>query len=783
MSRKHTLHLAILTALFMLTSCLEINDIHPEDSTEELCVSPVAATTTKAPIDGSVSLPRYHSDGSTLRKLKVSAYWNADAGRGTSANYFDNVTFTYFSTSGSKAQWKGGTATSPQPRYWPSSGSLDLFAYCANGIGTASADNPVPTYDVGTKVSTGATITVGDNSSTQVDIVFGGATGQTRVSDGNTMTMRHAQALIVFTAKSDVARNTTTNTGVTIRRIILNDAYFGGTLTMDTRGAVGNQCSWSNLTAQKTAAAGGRPLLNASGSSNLAYDVPTTAMDVSAAGNHFGIGGTGIMLPEQGPVGNSKKTILIEYTIHNTKNDAGTAVDNDVLYEYVCEDSWLEGKKIIYQLNFSMNQIVVVPSVVDWEDGGTENVPAFPDLSLRTYSGEDSPTRNTANCYVVREAGTYDIPLVYGNGIKAGATNAPAYTRQVSEYTADFVNHLGNTLTSPYIEENAGCTASEAGLLWQTHAGMVTEVSLADGSPCRKLRVKVEDIPAENGIAVVYVKDASGNIMWSWTLWMTTDNLEPESQTNYQDVTYQMMPEGLCTIWDAGRTRCRNAYYQWGRKDPMPPSAAYNSTSNCTLYTITGSTYSGFGSYGVANNSDAGGTVRSVANAIRMPEKFFLYYNSSSYSWNNLPWMNNFWNAAMTASNSLADDQASAIKTIYDPCPAGWMLPSGRAWTGFTTTGSDVSTFSEMNVVGSFANGWTFKKNASDAAGTYYPASGCREYNYGRLDNVGGRGYWWSYAPYSQANARNLYFYTGNVIPPSYEIRASGFSVRPCVEP
>ena len=69
MSIKNTL-LAILVVITpLLTSCLEINDIHPEDSTEELCVSPVAATTTKAPIDGAVSLPRYHSDGSTLRKL------------------------------------------------------------------------------------------------------------------------------------------------------------------------------------------------------------------------------------------------------------------------------------------------------------------------------------------------------------------------------------------------------------------------------------------------------------------------------------------------------------------------------------------------------------------------------------------------------------------------------------------------------------------------------------------------------------------------------------------
>jgi len=390
MKIKLPFSLVLLMVLALsLVSCLDITDISREASPGELCLAPVSAAVTKAPIDGNVALPRYHTDGSTPRKLKVSAYWNAPAGKGTSADYFDNTTFTYFTTTNSKAQWQGGTLSNPLPKFWPAAGTLDMFAFCANGVGTSSTDNPTPAYNVGSKVSDGATITVGDNSSTQVDIVFGGAGGQTRVTDGNAMTMHHAQALVVFTAESTVARNTTANTGVTIKTITLNDAYFGGTLKMDMTQEAGNRCIWSSLTSRKTAAAGGRLLLNTAGTGNIAYDVPTTAMNVASSGNHFGIGGAGILVPEQG-----QTSIHIEYTLHNAKDYYGNPIDNDLSFDYVCSGTWQEGKKYIYCLKFNLNEIIVVPTVTNWADGGTENasVPHV-DLSYRTHSGVESPAK------------------------------------------------------------------------------------------------------------------------------------------------------------------------------------------------------------------------------------------------------------------------------------------------------------------------------------------------------------------------------------------------------
>ena len=399
------------------------------------------------------------------------------------------------------------------------------------------------------------------------------------------------------------------------------------------------------------------------------------------------------------------------------------------------------------------------------------------DLSMFDAFGNPLEKRSTANCYVVRKAGRYRIPLVYGNGIKGGAVNAAAYTRQGDTYTADFVNHLGNKLTSPYIEENAGCKVASAGLLWQT-AKMIYQVTTGAGV----LVFDIDDIPVTNGLAVLYVKDANGDVIWSWTIWAVADSLESFKLKNHTDVEYEMLGLPLGSIWDAAKQHYVVPHYQWGRKDPMAPAKAYNSTTNIDLFDIEGNAYTGFGGYGVADDADAGGTVRSVANGIKMPEKFFLEYDATKYNWNNLDWFNNFWNAACVTSGDNDDNQASAVKTIYDPCPVGWMLPASRFATGFTTTGSNSSDASEFNIVGSFANGYTFKKDTDDAEGVFFPAAGNRNRTSGALSSVGSYGYWWTFAPNSQTIARSLNFYSGYVIPLNNGSRAYGCGVWPCRE-
>ena len=401
------------------------------------------------------------------------------------------------------------------------------------------------------------------------------------------------------------------------------------------------------------------------------------------------------------------------------------------------------------------------------------------DLSLRDIHGYDTTSRTTANTYVVRNPGHYVIPLIYGNSIKNNQINDRAYTNNGSQYSADFVNYLGNQIVSPYIETDTGVNASTAELVWQTSKDMITDVSILQGTDCNYLRFTVNNIPSVNGDAVLAIKDENGNIMWSWMIWAVSEDIETATIVNNTGVEYIMMTIGLGAIFDLNKTKYVVPHFQWGRKDPMCPPALYNSNSNMVLYDINGDVYNGFGILGSADDSS---NEKTVKNSIRYPNLFFTEYDSTKCNWNNLDWFVNFWNANMTASSSIADDQDIAIKTIYDPCPRGFMIPSGRFATGFTSTGSYTSTAEEFNIIGSWNNGWTFKKNSNDIDGLYLPAAGFRNGSSGSFSSVGSGGSWWSYAPYSQVYSRNLYFYSSYILPLNGDGRANGFAVLPAQE-
>lgn len=401
------------------------------------------------------------------------------------------------------------------------------------------------------------------------------------------------------------------------------------------------------------------------------------------------------------------------------------------------------------------------------------------DLSLYNIHGYDTSSRTTANTYIVRNPGHYVIPLIYGNSIKNNQINDRAYTNNGSQYSADFVNYLGNQIVSPYIETDTGVNASTAELVWQTSKDMITNVSILQGTDCNYLRFTVNSIPSANGDAVLAIKDENGNIMWSWMIWAVSEDIETATIVNNTGVEYIMMTFGLGAIFDLNKTNYVVPHFQWGRKDPMCPSASYNSDSNMVLYDINGNMYNGFDVFGTEGDSS---NEKTVKNSIRYPNLFFTAYDSTKYNWNNLDWFVNFWNANMTASSSLADDQDIAIKTIYDPCPRGFMIPSGRFATGFTSTGSNTSTAEEFNIIGSWNNGWTFKKNSNDIDGLYLPAAGYRNRASGSLSSVGSGSYWWSYAPNSRVITHYLYFDSRHVYPLDFNFRAYGYAVLPAQE-
>lgn len=426
--------------------------------------------------------------------------------------------------------------------------------------------------------------------------------------------------------------------------------------------------------------------------------------------------------------------------------------------------------------------------------------------------------RRTANCYMVHAQGYYSFPLVYGNAIDQKINgvspfdNANAYTEatEIKNVLGKFVNHKNDEITNPYIAKNEGCKPVDAVLVWQDAPGLVTNIEL-QGSSAETYKVvfDVAESTIHQGNAIIAVRGGTKNadgtypILWSWHIWVTdyvptSDKLKTFTSHLSTGSTYQLMDYNLgwCdgdtvqykerTVYvrvtpEVGEAKTfaitqssetitttgNHPYYQWGRKDPMLPSTG--SSKNKTSYA---SAYQ-FDERGV-------GPV-SIGTSIQNPNVFYNHGGLEIFDWCNTTYYN-LWNTSQ--SNTLVNTM-DAVKSIYDPCPAGFQMPVVDVFCAFTKSGSNASDV--PNIYGDWDlenNGWTFQDNRNGTTGdeTFFPALGCRDSNFGVMENVGSRGYYWSAVPFGQSTGRYLNFESGYVHPRSNSSRSYGFAVRPVKE-
>ena len=424
---------------------------------------------------------------------------------------------------------------------------------------------------------------------------------------------------------------------------------------------------------------------------------------------------------------------------------------------------------------------------------------------LSTKGG--SVNRSTANSYVISAPGHYRIPLVYGNAIENGNNNPSSYqTSNTGTYIlSNFQDHAGHAIDDPWIEKtHGGANASVDGaeVVWADAADLVHSPSIVHdgGEGFLDFEVKASDIQSGNAVvAVTKGSGASKTVLWSWHLWFAPkDALDKIKVTNHQNKDYYFTKETLGwkpTLWSGstyssartvkvkveqtvanngakaytvinitqnpgGVRKGATTLYQFGRKDAFPGVAKADLASN-------------------SHFTENAGDNMSIENGIQHPD---LYYTWGS-NWENNYSYNNLWSADNTARGF---NDNSVVKTVYDPCPVGFKMPASNAFTGFTTTGQNSSTQSELNIEDSqtFQNnlGHNFWTNSSKTATIYFPASGCRDNSDGSLSTIGIFGSYWS-AYYNVSNyGCFLIFYSGLVNPLYAGIRANGFAVRPVAE-
>lgn len=294
-------------------------------------------------------------------------------------------------------------------------------------------------------------------------------------------------------------------------------------------------------------------------------------------------------------------------------------------------------------------------------------------------------------------------------------------------------------------------TPASAVLVWQTSKNLLGTVMLDGDHISFVTTANADDATKINeGNALVAVKDADDNTLWSWHLWLTDYNPEIDNVTNTDGSVMMDRNLGAKGVGSEDIYEAYGLFYQWGRKDPLIMSKNATSTSNASTYNSLNSNVA----FVTMECNEETGT---IAYTTKYPTQIIRGNETSGYDWLYKNHDSSLW---------------GNTKTMYDPCPAGWKVPSKSVWNDFANLTD-----------GEFNSGWYFR--VSDGA-TLYPAAGRRSFSKGTLTNVNHdgtlwTGYYWSANATTDGKASSLYFNLNNVVPAQPNYRAGGFQVR-CVK-
>ena len=429
------------------------------------------------------------------------------------------------------------------------------------------------------------------------------------------------------------------------------------------------------------------------------------------------------------------------------------------------------------------------------------------DLSTHNENG-GSIAKTTANCYVVNAAGTYQLPLVYGNAIKNGIENNAAYQGR------NFKDYQNRTISNSRITG-----ADNAVLVWSDGFFMFKDIHLDAAK--ENLVFTIDPDYMQQANAVLAVRDASNRIMWSWHIWVTERPVYTEKHT-LQDLfddsnTYELMQ---CNLgWVDGKTVYYNqrdltfrftqagsgktdelnvtqegakfdykdvgsTYYQWGRKDPLV------ALKNWDSYRYEDYRLHETGDPDYVYRYETGPTT--IGEAIQHPNVFYTRGTTGGADWNG-DHTTTLWN---TYENGGTLTSTTSVKTIYDPSPRGFKVPVPRAFAIWVNGhDGDESTKGELN-------GYVFEDNVhnkyrvypqDNRGGTEIPltATGQRADIGGRLEvyeqngslkaEVGGLWslygvYYWTCVPIKNQNTSAYTLVIRKDYPSGIEVYSYGFA-------
>lgn len=401
-----------------------------------------------------------------------------------------------------------------------------------------------------------------------------------------------------------------------------------------------------------------------------------------------------IISPLKGDIGNneiqiqtlenqsfSQREVIIKFIIGEfTKNLIIKQQKNEALFlnPNVIKVSG-KGQLVNLEVKSNINYEVYIPDTIKWiKTVGSKSLITEKyvfDIGINTQS----KTRKGVVLFKRKESSTIDTLYIQQDSIRNYSSKGTANSYFVP------LNNLGKISISNKGNDNNQKllinSETKFKVLWEDNksklgGSIIKDINIID----EHLYFQTTDNPGNVLIAILN----NGEIIWSWHLCINSDAELINSFQSLSRLGFMDRNLGAINKWDPG------LHYQWGRKDPLLIGK----------FTVDS----------IANNIE-----QSIKNptVFYTPDGYKNYYDASSWY---LDMTLNLW---------------STNKTIYDPCPYGYITPSINKW----------------NVPDGIV-GWNNKYFVFDNSNAFYPANSMLSHSYGQVwDNHGS--YWSNSGQYS----------------------------------